>query len=243
MQAVAIVFPLIGAYQEHKYIKRPRTLSYSSSVTNRSNSDTSALEVTLLTSCDRLLSFAAHKEFSAENVLFLRAVLEYKAKWERFFETEFTSPAAVTELREAFKEAAYIYYKLIDPRTAKFNINIESSILNKLRAIFATAVYTAATKSNVVTPWDDSESAQGIMVPSSPDRQPSVEAVPMQTFNLHDAHAVRKEGPTIRIAAVQVGRQDVPAGFGLGVFDEAYASIHYLVLTNTWAKYLEAEKV
>lgn len=246
MQAVSIIFPVLGAYQERRYQNRLPRKTYEASLASRDSSDSSnseALQTLLQTDTQRLLNFAAKKDFSAENILFLRAVLDFKAKWQNAW-AQRSGPEPM-ERSLSFKEAAYLYYTLVNVTTAKFPINIESHVYTMLKDTFAGVSYSAAAKAvNPVAPWEDSdtESLRGMIAESvdTTTTANSTDAIlPLERINLADAHKDGHGGPTIRINACE-DNDGVPADFSLTVFDDAYASILYLVLTNTWTRYNDA---
>ena len=236
MQAVAIVFPIVAARHEvgcsSLTAKRPYDCS---SRVGRSASE--ELYAALTGNFEQLLDFAADKEFSAENILFLRAVIDYKAKWMNTLGPNSAANSKASTLRkDAFSEAAYIYHKLVHPTTAKFNVNLESDVYRSLEGTFAGVPYTITNCKNrdLVVPWEDTASTSAMITP-----QDSAESITMAPFELGNVQLLSRDGWAASGDTVK-GALEIPIDFSFSVFDEAYRSITRLVLTNTWPRYVKA---
>jgi hypothetical protein len=131
-----------------------------------------SLELQISKNLDPLLRWAAEKEFTAENIIFLRAVRDYKRKW--FMTLKRNGSLSPDAQRERYEDAALVWFKLVNPRTAKFNINIDYKTLKELEGHFEGLRYepfdsddssvkseksrdsTKSEKSdNLVAPWED----------------------------------------------------------------------------------------
>lgn len=96
-----------------------------------------ALEKVLTTDPHPLLKFAATKDFTAENILFLMAVRDWREAW-------------LTESRSImFSQAVDVYAKKIHEDIAEFPINIEWQIKSKLDKIFGPSVSNMKTQRNL----------------------------------------------------------------------------------------------
>jgi hypothetical protein len=126
-----------------------------------------------------------------------------------------------------FTEASLIFFTLIDPLTAETPINIEYKIFRSLQNTFSTLEYdpykppsrsnTPASPSgreNVVCPWEDV-----LARPTSMDSNSTASSA----------------------ASTSSTKSFVPSEFTEDIFDAAFESIKYLVFTNTWPRYVEAE--
>lgn len=213
-----------------------------------------------------LLHFAATRDFTAENIVFLMRVREWRSAWVTAPVVDMEiSPSAFANL---FNMAVDIYSSLVDDRTAKFPINIEDKVRRKLDDIFASAA--AVTDSRSSSDSEDqqtlfgSASAKSDVAPighielnhkgskggssdSSPGSPvlPSVWGVQIQaTAIATPTTTVLEEKPTAVFAPHPCVRPlggakgVIREGFGKDVFDEAEKSIEYLVLTNTWQKFV-----
>jgi len=193
-----------------------------------------------------LLEFAATKDFSAENILFLIHVKRWRSAWLAAPRVgmELTGPA----LTHLFNSAVDIYATLINDRTAEFSINIESKIRGQLDALFESAL-SERGQSHVhqsSAPFGVQDSGQpyahelsSMRMHSSDsektmwDKRPDGTVVTIEpVFGLHQCV---KPGDGAKIM--------VPEGFSQHVFDEAERSIEYLVLTNTWQRFVKDKAV
>jgi hypothetical protein len=178
-----------------------------------------ALEFSIEHSIESLISWAASREFTAENAIFLREVRNFKKKWGAL------RTVTTSQRRQMFTEASLIFFTLINPFTAETPINIEYKIFRKLQQTFSDVEFdpympkapgTAPAsptreRENVVCPWEDTL-----------DRPASI-----------DSNA--------SMSSTASTRSIVPSQFTEEVFDAAFESIKYLVFTNTWPRYVEAD--
>lgn len=182
-----------------------------------------ALENVLEKNVEPLLQWAARREFTAENIVFLKAIRDFKRKWRAVANTDINNDDLRLEL---FEDAAYIYFSCVDHVTAAFNINVESKIYIGLKQIFGgvrvcdRALESPNSNHSEICPFDD-------LRPFATEISSKI-ALP-------DAYAL----PTTEIESTTPGQPVlVPKGFSINVFDEAYRSVKYLVFTNTWQRYV-----
>ena len=203
-----------------------------------------ALEKALAVNPDPLLRFAATKDFTAENVLFLMQV----RRWKEAFAFAPRLNRTVTESARShlFNLAVQIYISRVNDRTTDFPINIESKVRNDLDAIFGPAVPTGRMLPEEVK-YDDAES--WIKSPKSTttfdvDRRSHSEetlAPPEPiTFSTEKQQSMFPAHPGV--APLGESRAKMRAGFDEHVFDAAEHSIMYLVLTNTWQKFVKEQQ-
>jgi hypothetical protein len=175
-----------------------------------------ALEFAIEHRIEGLIDWTAAREFTAENTVFLREARNFKKKWGSL------QTVTTAQRRQMFTEASLIFFTLINPFTAETPINIEYKIFKVLQQMFSTIEYdpyparsstpdSPTAKDNVVCPWED--------VLSRPASTAS------DTTALSTAST----------------KSIVPSEFTESVFDAAFESIKYLVFTNTWPRYVEAE--
>ncbi|OCK75297.1 hypothetical protein K432DRAFT_409153 [Lepidopterella palustris CBS 459.81] len=227
MQQVLIIIPLWDAYKA-VITKRPSstasTTSLSTSTSSSSNpslkhkASMQSLEYTIEHNIEPLITWAAHKEFTAENMVFLREVLSFKNKWANPTEKEMLGSTTLTpcQRRQQFSEASMIFFTLVNPFTAETPINIEYKVFRPLQAMFADVLFdpyessdTRSERENVVCPWED------------------------------EVEVYRPGSIKSDVSGADI--EFVPLEFSSAVFDAAYESIKYLVFTNTWSRYVEAE--
>lgn len=179
-----------------------------------------ALEKTLGENPGPLRDFSALNDFSGENIAFLAAVTE----WKNNFSTN--------NIRVHFIRALGIYHEFISLHDAEFPINISFQEMTKFEAIFEKAARII---------YGDSRQDDSPVTPFSPPTDwPSEAGTPK---GLNGSTSPRESPGTstheLRSSLKNVSYWgDIPAGFNSAVFDQAEHSIKYLVLTNTWPKFL-----
>ncbi|OOQ86855.1 hypothetical protein PEBR_19857 [Penicillium brasilianum] len=182
----------------------------------------SALEHVLERNPTPLQEFSALREFSGENIAFLTSL----AEWKNSLPTVLKDPTAPRDgsskdlLREHFNRALHIYADFISVRHAEFPLNISSSDLKKLEDIFerpARLLYGEEREADPVSPFD-----KFTFEPASPTVSASSE-----------------KGITNCIRNRVHYWGEIPEQFDATVFQDAEASIKYLVLTNTWPKFIK----
>ena len=189
-----------------------------------------ALERALEVNHSDLLEYAATREFTGENILFLTRIRDWKDAWARA-----ASPLGVLSLeatRQLFDEACDIFASSISLQTAQFPINIESKIYFALHALLGSD--PPSSPSSVVTPFASS-SLHGIRkTGTSTPNVCTVSHEPKQDYGF-SSMGVAGTAPTPFCASLAV-----PHGFDGHVFDRAERSVKYMVFTNTWIRYMNA---
>lgn len=186
----------------------------------KSKASMQALEFSIENSIEPLITWAAAREFTAENTIFLREVRNFKKKWSSL------KTVTTAQRRQMFNDASLIYFTLVNPFTAETPINIEYKIFKTLQNTFSDvefdpymprsktpeALKSPVMRENVVCPWEDTLS-----------RPASIESSHSTSSNASGSKCI------------------VPSDFTDEVFDAAFESIKYLVFTNTWPRYVDAE--
>ena len=226
-QLTSIILPLMDARREGILYKRfsfdNRSLTSNVDSLTEKQRNMSALENTLEKNVEPLLQWAARREFTAENIVFLKAVRDFKRKWRAVANTGVNHDRVRLEL---FEDAAYIYFSCVDHITAAFNINVESSIYHKLKNTFRgvrvcdRALDSPISDHSEVCPFDDLRPlAMGV----------GGKVAVAEAYTL----------PTTEIESLIPGQQVfVPEEFNIHIFDDAFRSVKYLVFTNTWQRYV-----
>lgn len=185
-----------------------------------------ALENALRNNPRPLLEFAALKDFSGENISFLSHVTDWKRAWI----TSSLDPKALQY--EQFLQAVRIYSHFISLEYSQFPINISSRLKKELSQVFDEAANTlnrrnSAQSADSATPFDDFASEASV----TPLRD---------TFDLEGTLGkANLQSVTTMADLASDGRTVfVPEAFSPLVFDPAEAEIKYLVLTNTWPKFV-----
>ena len=235
-QQVLILIPLFDAFKskprQHPNSSTEETASLTSTISGTSQKSAQelfrelkpkasmhALELSIEQDIESLIVWAATKEFTAENTIFIREVRNWKKKWCTL------KVVSTAQRRQMFNEASLIYFTLINPFTAETPINIEYKIYKVLQDLFAGMEYdpfmprsatpddlkSPVMRENVICPWEETLS-----------RPASVQS------NLSSS------------SSASTG-SIIPSEFGEEIFDAAYESIKYLVFTNTWPRFVDAE--
>ncbi|KAJ5623970.1 hypothetical protein N7510_000279 [Penicillium lagena] len=175
-----------------------------------------------------LQEFAALREFSGENIAFITAVAEWKSSLPPAVrDATAASDYSVKELtREHFNHALHIYAEFVSIRHATFPINITFQDLSKLETIFESptrTLYGDKCEVDTIAPFDTPNFSFGSLstYSSSEDTEKT----------LHSSFS-----DDIKNRAQYWGK--VPEEFDATVFDDAIQSIKFLVLTNTWPKFI-----
>lgn len=187
-----------------------------------------ALENALRTNPDPLLQFAALKDFSGENVSFLTHFADWKRGW-------FSTLSPTTEHRyHQFVSAVRMYATFVSLEFSEFPINISSREMKRLHHIFEPAATMLLQRRSI------SSSASATPFDHLPPDSSS-------TTDLKSGINLDKLGrANLQAATRMVGQDDalvgcgIPDNFTAEVFDTAEAEIKYLVLTNTWPKFVNA---
>jgi hypothetical protein len=219
-----------------------------------------ALENALRTNAIPLLEFAALKDFSGENVSFLTHI----ADWRRYWFSPRLSTAE--HHKQQFITAVRIYSHFISLEFSEFPINISSKEMKRLHQVFESAAVLLNRRtrgsidsdiSDSATPFDSIEPSylpDSPTIPKSPGflSSPAPALLPpspiksefeMKTTdldslgraNLRASSRMRRNSMEDLFANVQV-----PEAFRETIFDQAESEIKYLVLTNTWPKFVNA---
>ncbi|KAF5859916.1 hypothetical protein ETB97_002230 [Aspergillus alliaceus] len=187
-----------------------------------------ALEHVLARNPGPLQKFSALHDFSGENVAFLTSVAEWKSSLPKAVHDNTAPNDDNTRalIREKFNRALRIYTQFISVRHAEFPVNISSQDLKKLENIFEGAACTLYGEENEVDP-------------ATPFETPG--SYPMKSPMLPTFQDPAKKPTTSSESLISDRVQywgDVPEDFGPNVFDNAEESVKYLVLTNTWPKFV-----
>ncbi|WQF87610.1 Putative RGS domain superfamily, RGS, subdomain 2 protein [Colletotrichum destructivum] len=195
----------------------------------------SALEYVLDKNPEPLRKFSALRDFSGENIAFLSAVGEWKASIPQGLGVgRQRSPELA---RDRFNRALRIYTEFVSPYHAEFQINIASQDLKRLQSVFdhaARIMYGGRTErfTDPVVPFEDAMWNPAAAAEEGSDQEESGGAAAM----------LRRNGSADRIADRVQYWGEIPEAFNATVFDDAEASIKYLVLTNTWPKFVKERR-
>lgn len=212
-----------------------------------------ALEEVLSNNPSSLLNFAASKDFSGENIVFLNHIRDWKAAWVE--DSNRSDIPKGNELpRHLFNVGVEIYATFVNINTAQFPVNLEYGISRNLSNVFGQAakLIDIPETANVVTPFDppNPRSNDGISLGSfsRPSTGSTSEA---STFSQglsntsshnHEDILIRGLRNIVSIKPRLPSDLEIPNDFGASVFDAAQHSVKMLVLRDTWPKYVDAMK-
>ncbi|KAI9838118.1 MAG: hypothetical protein M1819_006274 [Sarea resinae] len=187
-----------------------------------------ALDLALQEERKDLFNFAATRDFTGENIVFLTQVKDWKAMWiQLILDNEMT----MGNKRKMYDEAAKIYFSNVNMDTAEFPVNLEGKIQKQLKAMFDSDGLTY--QKAAVAPWEQDVITTTWTQPKlhnnfGSEGEGLITIVPMQMVPMQ----------MIPMQMMPVSRQ-APKGFDSNVFDAAEQSVKYMVFTNTWVKYVE----
>ncbi|KAI1881647.1 hypothetical protein JX265_000473 [Neoarthrinium moseri] len=204
--------------------------SNASSTASRDSTLTmAALENVLKNNPQPLLEFAALKDFSGENISFLSHVSD----WKRSCALSKDEPG---DRYEQFISAVRIYSHFVSLEYSEFPVNISSRTGKALHQTFdkaARELNSRRTSNNAsATPFGD-----------APTDSSTADLHAQGGMELEDTLGKANLQSVTRMAVLASdGQIDavIPAGFGPEAFDDAEKEIKYLVLTNTWPKFVHA---
>ncbi|KAI1081455.1 hypothetical protein F5B20DRAFT_569835 [Whalleya microplaca] len=188
-----------------------------------------ALESTLTSDPHPLLEFAALKDFAGENISFLSHVNDWKLSWAK----QHAEPGQGRE--QQFACAVRIYAHSVSLAHADFPVNISSRAASDLHSVFGAAARgldrawsLQSGGGNSATPFDGVSSTASLK--SEVELEDTLGQANLQAVG-RMAEEFQGEG---------VGDMRIPESFGPQVFDAAESEIKYLVLTNTWPKFVHS---
>jgi len=225
-----------------------------------------------------LLHYAATKDFTAENIIFLTEINCWRDAWKAAPKDLNTGLITDVARNRLFEMAVEIFITSVYEKTAEFPINIEGFLRKELMELFEPAVPEGQRPSGEsgrvrrpsamfgieptqdgidltrmadcsATLWDDQKKVATATISTS---HPSPPASPALSCGF-DSNATtpdvsrEDEQPFAfeshpSISPLGAGRAKIREGFDEHVFDAAEASIKYLVLTNTWRKFVQVRE-
>jgi hypothetical protein len=208
-----------------------------------------ALEKALQTNPTPLLLFAALKDFSGENISFLNHVRDWKADWIPSTDRlgVLKKPQAKQSddnalRRKQFNAAVQMYASFVSVQYSDFPINLSFAHRKELGTVFDAATSSISTHvhNNPATPFDDPERGHvddGVLVATTYLNDSTEQILPR--------HGVMSSSSCKSVGLVYLDSRlpcdvAIPDAFGPHVFDDAEESIKYMVLTNTWPKFVTA---
>lgn len=186
------------------------------------------LENALRTNAVPLLQFAALRDFSGENISFLTHLPDWRRAWLHL------SVSTAQHRRQQFIAAVSIYAHLVSPSISEFPINISHANSAALRDLFEEAAGLIYRKRSIAssyspTPFEEVSADSN----STTDLRSGINLNDFGCANLKSVSNMMRLGYEDVLTTYAI-----PEGFKETVFDAAEKEIKYLVLTNTWPKFI-----
>jgi len=217
-----------------------------------------ALEKALTINPTPLLQFATRKDFTGENIIFLMWVRQWRVWWDQAGRDDYGSISHQAK-RQLFRSAVEIYLTSVHMKTSAFPINIEGKIRLQLENIFRGAVWTLEHIGNTAYEAD-------IFSTHASFGKKTNEVLPFPTKHLGDigkSPSFTGSSKTLDKGLLAEGSQDfpskeinlemqpgdpesaipIPAGFNAQIFDDAEREVKYMVVTNTWPRFVDSVKL
>jgi hypothetical protein len=275
MQFVTIFFPvyeiiksrlqmrqtlaILESWEDRRGIKQLSSHAASSRASSDQPSTTSSqqrelysmasLEKALAVNPNPLLKFAATRDFTAENVLFLIQVRRWKEAYASALRV--SNPVSESTKSQLFNSAVEIYISRVNDKTTDFPINIESRVRHNLDTIFGPAVPAGRLVSDddmnyyeaehwIKSPKTTSTFHMGNRACSGDSAESLTAPQVLISFPVEKYEPMFPPHPGV--APLGESRAKMRAGFDEHIFDAAQNSIKYLVLTNTWQKFVKEQQ-
>ena len=206
-----------------------------------------ALEKALKTNPAPLLLFASLKDFSGENISFLNHVREWKDAWNPPSLNRFrraNGPRALEgEIlrRRQFNLAVEIYSAFVSMQYSTFPINLSSAHHKELESMLdgPASNISAHVEENSAIPFATWDAERGYEKDTTSILSSTVSDDYSQPSVMSNLDSFRN------LSLFTLGNRlpddiPIPDSFGPGLFDNAEESIKYMVLTNTWPKFVAA---
>ncbi|CUS10870.1 unnamed protein product [Tuber aestivum] len=246
MEFVILFFPIFEIWE---FKKRQRKVREEPSHAKSSKYSLAALEKALRDDAERLEEFAATKDFTGENIIFLRQVMSWKEKWRSEVNSggcEIPPPV----LRTLYNAAVEIFQTLVHRETSHFPLNLDDDIYLPLDQIFgrsdpglppdsSTDCFNTFPKA-MISPFADD-----IVLVANARRLPERKGFREIREKDSEAGAVAAEIDPDRSTHPRNSSAEnsplswIPEGLETA-FDKAEAAIKQMVLTNTWIRYVDS---
>ena len=189
-----------------------------------------AFENALKTNPVPLLQFAALKDFSGENVSFLTYIADWRREW--------LSPktSVMEHRRKQFVAATRIYAHFVSLEHSEFPINISSKEMKVLHNVFEDAATLLIRDGSVTSSTDSATPFDNVQLAENNSNNDLRSGVNLDSLGWANLRSVLR---MIELRHEEVlANVEIPGSFSETVFDPAESEIKYLVLTNTWPKFV-----
>lgn len=243
MEFIILFFPIIEIWE---FKKRQRKAREEPGHTKFSKYSIAALERALRDDIDRLEEFAATKDFTGENILFLKRVESWKEKWKLSEIKARNGEMPPPVVRSLYDTAEQIFNTLVHRESSDFPLNLEEDVYLPLDRIFGSSnpgtqkcppvhLFPSGAKA-MIAPFADEILTNARRMPDKRGfREIQGSRGPGRGREYNDERPPTP--PRKNSVIISPPQRKFPMGFGASVFDRAEVAVKQMVLTNTWIRY------
>ena len=208
-----------------------------------------ALEKALQANPTPLLLFAALKDFSGENIGFLKEVQVWKRDWtsstgrQGFWHRSDASPETSESLRRRqFERGVQIYSSFVSLKSSSYPINLSSAHYKELEHVFdgGSLLASACSAESAVTPFDSNWSSKQTLTTYPVSAVGQTTAVSSTAVSTDDLIGAGQQVAMRPLQDPMPSWAQIPNEFDSTILNHSEESIKYMVLTNTWPKFVSA---
>ncbi|KAL7272043.1 hypothetical protein RUND412_005168 [Rhizina undulata] len=262
MEFVILFFPL---HEIHEFKSLQRKAREDPVRSKCSKYSVAALEKALRDDIDRLEEFAATKDFTGENIQFLKRVGKWKEQWRLLEKDERSGKKKSGDalqlpqkaLKTLYDAAEDIFLSLVNRDTSNFPLNLDDDIYRSIDRVFGESnpgvtvtMATMAMSLSALTPAVPAHSdmskmpGRSMIAPFAEEYFPNpVSTITRKTPGRRGFRELRTPSDgdeSLEMMAIHQNKCELPCGFGIKVFDQAEAAVKHMVLTNTWIRYVDS---
>ncbi|KAI5794397.1 hypothetical protein DFH27DRAFT_654496 [Peziza echinospora] len=146
MELIILFFPIYEIYEHKRTHKRLSQISSREPTRTFTTKYTQeSLDATLKYDVDGLEEFASTKDFTGENIIFLREVAAWKENWRRAEEEAVNGHVRAPVVRAMFDSAEQIFFNSVSRSHSTFPLNLEDDVYIPLATMFCAEANIAAS--------------------------------------------------------------------------------------------------
>lgn len=239
MEFTILFFPIMEIWEFKKHQRRPEG---EPGHTKFSKYSLAALEKALRDDFERLEEFAATKDLTGENIIFLKQVENWKEKWRSSEANSQNGEMSPPVLRALYSAAKDIFQTLIHRETSAFPLNLDDDIYLTLDQVFgdsnprlrrdpSTDCFKTFPKATIA-PFADDIVADAKCLPERKEFR----RIGREDLETRAAEIDPERSAPPRKSSVKGSRLPwIPEDLGKA-FDRAEVAVKQMVLTNTWIR-------
>lgn len=239
MEFTILFFPIMEIWEFKKHQRRP---GGEPGHTKFSKYSLAALEKALRDDFERLEEFAATKDLTGENIIFLRQVENWKEKWKSWEANSQSGEMSPPVLRALYSAAKEIFQTLIHRETSAFPLNLDDDIYLTLDQVFSdsnprlrrdpsTDCFNTFPKATIA-PFADDIVANARCLPERKEfREVGGEDPEAGAAEIGPDRSTPPQKNSVKGSRLPWIPEDLEK-----VFDRAEVAVKQMVLTNTWIR-------